>query len=73
MAQIRDEVSDQGKSFGIDVIDVRIRRADLPEENSQAIFCPHEVRNASSRRRNTAARAPRRHRRSAPTPTANAP
>jgi modulator of FtsH protease HflC len=38
MAQIRDEVSAQGKFFGIDVIDVRIRRADLPEENSQAIF-----------------------------------
>ena len=38
MRQIRDEVTAQGKSFGIDVIDVRIRRADLPEENSQAIF-----------------------------------
>ena len=38
MTQIRDEVSDQGKAFGIDVIDVRIRRADLPEENSQAIY-----------------------------------
>jgi len=38
MKQIRDEVSEQGKGFGIDVIDVRIRRADLPEENSQAIF-----------------------------------
>jgi membrane protease subunit HflC len=38
MVQIRDEVAAQGKSFGIDVIDVRIRRADLPEENSQAIF-----------------------------------
>ena len=38
MTQIRDEVSAQGKSFGINVIDVRIRRADLPEENSQAIF-----------------------------------
>ncbi len=38
MAQIRDEVNDQGKGFGIDVIDVRIRRADLPEENSQAIY-----------------------------------
>jgi membrane protease subunit HflC len=38
MKQIRDEVNDQGKGFGIDVIDVRIRRADLPEENSQAIF-----------------------------------
>jgi len=38
MHQIRDEVAAQGKSFGIDVVDVRIRRADLPEENSQAIF-----------------------------------
>jgi membrane protease subunit HflC len=38
MVQIRDDVAAQGKSFGIDVIDVRIRRADLPEENSQAIF-----------------------------------
>src|SRR5215468_7033133 len=38
MKQIRDEVRDQGKGFGIDVIDVRIRRADLPEENNQAIF-----------------------------------
>jgi len=38
MKQIRDEVRDQGKGFGIDVVDVRIRRADLPEENSQAIF-----------------------------------
>jgi len=38
MKQIRDEVSDQGKWFGIEVVDVRIRRADLPEENSQAIY-----------------------------------
>ena len=38
MGQIRDEVTAQGRSFGIDVVDVRIRRADLPEENSQAIF-----------------------------------
>jgi membrane protease subunit HflC len=38
MKQIREEVSEQGKSFGIDVVDVRIRRADLPEENSQAIY-----------------------------------
>jgi modulator of FtsH protease HflC len=38
MQQIRDEVRDQGKGFGIDIVDVRIRRADLPEENSQAIY-----------------------------------
>ena len=31
-------VKEEGKPFGIDVIDVRIKRVDLPEENSQAIF-----------------------------------
>lgn len=35
---IADRVKEQGKQFGIDVIDVRIKRVDLPEENSQAIF-----------------------------------
>ncbi len=38
MRQIRDEVAAQAKSFGIEVVDVRIRRADLPEENSKAIY-----------------------------------
>jgi membrane protease subunit HflC len=38
MAQIRDDVAVQAKDFGIDVVDVRLRRADLPEENSQAIY-----------------------------------
>ncbi len=35
---IAKRVHDTGRSFGIDVIDVRIKRVDLPEENSQAIF-----------------------------------
>jgi membrane protease subunit HflC len=38
MRQITEEVAAQAKAFGIDVIDVRLRRADLPEENSQAIY-----------------------------------
>ena len=38
MQQIRDDVAAQAKPFGIDVVDVRLRRADLPEENSQAIY-----------------------------------
>jgi modulator of FtsH protease HflC len=38
MRQIRDDVAAQAKAFGIDVVDVRLRRADLPEENSQAIY-----------------------------------
>ncbi len=38
MRQIRDEVNGQAKGFGIDVVDVRLRRADLPTENEQAIY-----------------------------------
>src|SRR4029077_8294552 len=38
MVQIRDDVAAQAKPFGIDVVDVRLRRADLPEEYNQAVF-----------------------------------
>jgi modulator of FtsH protease HflC len=38
MMEVRNEVAAQAKSFGIDVVDVRIRRADLPEENSEAVY-----------------------------------
>lgn len=38
MHQIRDEVAAEAKGFGINVIDVRLRRADLPPENSEAIY-----------------------------------
>ncbi len=38
MRQISDQVNREAANFGITVVDVRIRRADLPEANSQAIF-----------------------------------
>jgi len=38
MTQIRDQVNRQSEKFGMDVIDVRVRRADLPDENSQAVY-----------------------------------
>ncbi len=38
MARIRQFVGQEAKSYGIDVVDVRIRRADLPEQNSQAVY-----------------------------------
>lgn len=38
MAEIQNRVNDEAKQFGIQVIDVRIRRADLPKENSEAIY-----------------------------------
>jgi membrane protease subunit HflC len=38
MTAIRDEVNREMAGFGVSVDDVRIRRADLPEENTQAIL-----------------------------------
>lgn len=38
MKKIATEVSSQASLFGIEIIDVRIMRADLPKENSNAIF-----------------------------------
>lgn len=38
MQKIRAVVSEQSEIFGIEIIDVRIMRADLPKENSEAIF-----------------------------------
>ena len=38
MNQITKDVAEEAKDFGINVIDVRIKRADLPTANSEAIF-----------------------------------
>ncbi|MBR0682196.1 protease modulator HflC [Roseomonas eburnea] len=38
MGEIRGQVNAEARQFGIEVVDVRIRRADLPEENTQAIL-----------------------------------
>jgi membrane protease subunit HflC len=38
MHQIRDDVAVEAKNFGVTVVDVRLRRADLPAENSEAIY-----------------------------------
>ncbi len=38
MAKIKNEVGKESEIFGIEIIDVRIVRGDLPRENSNAIF-----------------------------------
>jgi len=38
MGRIRDQLDREAERFGINVVDVRIRRADLPEQNSQAVY-----------------------------------
>src|SRR5216117_703594 len=38
MARIREQLDREAEGYGIQVVDVRIRRADLPEQNSQAVY-----------------------------------
>jgi membrane protease subunit HflC len=38
MARIRELVDREATAYGIQVVDIRIRRADLPEQNSQAVY-----------------------------------
>ena len=38
MARVREQLETEAQAFGISIVDVRIRRADLPEQNSQAVY-----------------------------------
>ena len=66
------QVSSEMQGFGIAIEDVRLRRADLPEENTQAIL--NRMKSERERVASSCARkAQRRPRASAPTPSATAP
>ena len=38
MTKIRDQVNTEVKDFGIEIVDVRIKRTDLPQKTSSAVF-----------------------------------
>lgn len=38
MRRIAEDVNTQAQEFGIDIVDVRLKRVDLPQANSEAIF-----------------------------------
>ena len=38
MAIIQNDVNNEAENFGIEIVDVRIKRADLPPANSEAIY-----------------------------------
>jgi modulator of FtsH protease HflC len=38
MVKMREQIGRDAKPYGVEVIDVRIRRADLPPKNSQAVY-----------------------------------
>ncbi len=54
MRQISKEVNAQTSGFGIEVIDVRIKRVDLPEANSQAVFRRMQTQREQEARRSRA-------------------
>lgn len=37
-AKIREQVNGEAQALGVSIVDIRIRRVDLPEQNSQAVF-----------------------------------
>ncbi len=38
MAQIKDSVNDKAQAYGVDIVDVRITRADFPDKNREDIY-----------------------------------
>ncbi len=54
MDTLFERVKNEGARFGIDVIDVRLKRVDLPKENSQAIYRRMQTRREQEARRNRA-------------------
>jgi membrane protease subunit HflC len=38
MSKIKELSNNQSQNFGVEIIDVRIKRSDLPKENSQAVY-----------------------------------
>ena len=59
--QVTDNTREEVTGFGIEVLDVRIKRADLPQENSQAVFGRMEAERAriAKRYRSEPSNAPR--------------
>ena len=70
MARVRDQLDHEAQSFGIQVVDVRIRRADLPEQNSQAVYQRMQTERQREAAEFRAQGSQKSRRRSAPGPTA---
>ena len=51
MVRIREQLDKEADGYGIQVVDVRIRRADLPEQNSQAVYQRMQTERAARGRR----------------------
>lgn len=72
MKEVTNKVSALMHNYGVDVLDVRIKRTDLPSENQRAILAVC-ARNGNGRPNSTVRKARRNPQESAPTPTGSAP
>ena len=50
MAIIQNDVNNEAQNFGIEIVDVRIKRADLPPANSEAIYKRMQTERERSKR-----------------------
>ena len=70
MKEVTNKVSDLMHGYGVEVLDVRIKRTDLPPENQRAIF--GRMRAERERQSSTVRKVKRSRRVSVPMPTASA-
>ena len=50
MQIIQSQVNEEAQNFGIEIVDVRIKRADLPQANSEAIYARMQTERQRSKR-----------------------
>ena len=50
MSIIQNDVNTEAQNFGIEIVDVRIKRADLPPANSEAIYKRMQTERERSKR-----------------------
>ncbi len=63
MKVVTERAKEKAAGYGIDIQDVRIKRADLPEQNEKAVFARMQAERPSARPNNIERKAPKKRRR----------
>ena len=72
MARVSQRAAERARGFGIEVVDVRLKRADLPEQVQASVFARMQT-DAPGSRLAIDPKVPNPRPGSAPTPTVSAP
>ena len=59
MAIIQNDVNNEAQNFGIEIVDVRIKRADLPPANSEAIYKRMQTEREKEKQKNLERKEPK--------------